>query len=78
MTESPEAAGVEDTETVGVDDTETAGVDDTGTGSTGDPVIDEALARLDALDHRPVHEHPAEFEAVHRVLRDTLSGQRNP
>jgi len=47
-------------------------------GSTGDPVIDEALARLNSLDHRPVQEHPAELEAVHRVLRDTLSGQRNP
>ncbi len=45
---------------------------------TGDPVIDEALLRLDSLDSRPVQEHPAELEAIHRVLRDTLSGQRTP
>lgn len=57
---------------------ETPPAQEEDTGSTGDPVIDEALVRLDSLDHRPVHEHPAEFEAVHRVLRDTLSGQRNP
>jgi|GEM_PF-7030816 len=43
-----------------------------------DPEIEAALERLDALDQRPVHEHPAEFEAIHRVLRDTLSGQRGP
>ena len=56
---------------------ETPPAQEEDTGSTGDPVIDEALVRLDSLDHRPVHEHPAEFEAVHRVLRDTLSGQRD-
>lgn len=43
---------------------------------TGDPVIDEALLRLDALDGRPVDQHPAEFESIHRVLRDALSGVR--
>ncbi len=41
--------------------------------STGDPTIDAALERLDTLAARPVHEHPAELEAIHRVLRDALS-----
>lgn len=40
---------------------------------TGDVVIDEALARLDALPSRDVSEHPAEFEQIHRVLRDCLA-----
>lgn len=43
---------------------------------TGDPVIDEALVRLDALDGREVDEHPAEYEHIHRVLRDSLAGAR--
>lgn len=41
---------------------------------TGDVVIDEALVRLDALQGRDVSEHPAEFEQIHRVLRDALAG----
>ena len=61
-----------------VDPTETPESSVDLTESTGDQVIDQALARLNALDSRPVHEHPAELEAIHRVLRDTLSGQRQP
>lgn len=41
---------------------------------TGDVVIDEALERLDTLAHRDVSEHPAEYEQIHRVLRDSLAG----
>ncbi len=41
---------------------------------TGDVTIDEALVRLDSLSSRDVGEHPAEFEQMHRVLRDSLSG----
>jgi len=44
---------------------------------TGDVVIDEALQRLDTLETRDLSEHPAEFEQIHRVLRDSLVGTRH-
>lgn len=44
--------------------------------STGDRFIDEALQSTAALDDREVAEHPAAFEHVHRVLRDSLAGTR--
>ncbi len=40
--------------------------------STGEPRVDAALARLDDLAGRPVTEHRAIFEDVHRQLRDVL------
>jgi hypothetical protein len=40
--------------------------------ATGEPRVDEALARLDELAGRPVTEHRAIFEDVHRRLRDVL------
>jgi hypothetical protein len=40
--------------------------------ATGDPRVDEALKRLDALAELPVSEHPAVFEHVHNRLRDVL------
>jgi hypothetical protein len=40
--------------------------------STGEPRVDAALARLDELKGRPVTEHRAVFEDVHRRLRDVL------
>jgi hypothetical protein len=40
--------------------------------STGEPRVDAALARLDELKGRPVNEHRAVFEDVHRRLRDVL------
>jgi len=40
--------------------------------STGEPRVDAALARLDDLAGRPVTEHRAVFEDVHRRLRDVL------
>lgn len=43
---------------------------------TGDPQIDEALAQLATIDRLDVGEHPAEYEQVHRVLRDSLTGVR--
>jgi hypothetical protein len=40
--------------------------------ATGEPRVDAALARLDELSGRPVTEHRAIFEDVHRRLRDVL------
>jgi hypothetical protein len=39
---------------------------------TGEPRVDAALARLDELAGRPVTEHRAIFDDVHRRLRDVL------
>ncbi len=36
--------------------------------------IEEALASLVELEELEVADHPAVFEAVHRVLRDQLAG----
>lgn len=40
--------------------------------ATGEPRVDAALARLDELAGRPVTEHRAVFEDVHRRLREVL------
>ena len=40
--------------------------------ASGEPRVDAALARLDELAGRPVTEHRAIFEDVHRRLRDVL------
>jgi hypothetical protein len=40
--------------------------------ATGEPRVDAALARLDELAGRPVAEHLAIFEDVHRRLSDVL------
>jgi hypothetical protein len=40
--------------------------------ATGEPRVDAVLARLDELAGRPVTEHRAIFEDVHRRLRDVL------
>lgn len=40
--------------------------------ATGEPRVDAALARLDELAGRPVTEHRAIFEDVHRRLREVL------
>jgi hypothetical protein len=39
---------------------------------TGEPRVDEALARLDELADQPVTEHRAIFDDVHRRLREVL------
>lgn len=38
--------------------------------------IEAAVAQLDTLAERPTEEHPAVYEAIHRVLRDQLAGPR--
>jgi hypothetical protein len=45
--------------------------------ATGEPRVDEALARLDDLRDLPVTEHRAVFEHVHRQLREVL-GELDP
>lgn len=42
--------------------------------TAGPPAVDDALARLDALDDLPVAEHAAVFEEVHQSLRRSLRG----
>jgi hypothetical protein len=39
----------------------------------GDPRVDAALERLDALDELPVSEHVAQYDALHRTLQDALN-----
>lgn len=41
--------------------------------STGHAVIDEALERLDRLDDLEITSHPEQFDAIHRVLRESLA-----
>lgn len=45
--------------------------------ATGESRVDAALGRLDELEGRPVTEHRAVFEDVHRRLRDVL-GELDP
>ncbi|AXT85271.1 hypothetical protein C6I20_08765 [Aeromicrobium sp. A1-2] len=40
---------------------------------TGHPRIDEALGRLDGIAGRDITTHPDEFDAIHRVLRESLA-----
>lgn len=40
---------------------------------TRDDRVDQALTRLAELDGRPVHEHAAVVEDVHRALQDALA-----
>ncbi|MGH3231002.1 MAG: hypothetical protein ACRDOA_20910 [Streptosporangiaceae bacterium] len=67
----------EDAEAVAWDVGDDAGgaLDPDGPGgrpATGEPRVDATLARLDELAARPVTEHRAIFEDVHRRLRDVL------
>lgn len=57
------------------DETTDANVDvpTTSAEPTGHPRIDEALERLDGLDEREITMHPEEFDAIHRVLRESLA-----
>ena len=41
--------------------------------AAGNPGLEEALNRLDALDDVDLDQHPEEFEAIHRALRAALS-----
>lgn len=38
------------------------------------PELDEALRRLDTLGEQDVEHHPAEFDAIHQLLRSALGG----
>ena len=40
---------------------------------TGHALIDEALERLDRLGDLEITSHPGEFDAIHRVLRESLA-----
>ncbi len=40
---------------------------------TGHARIDEALERLDGIAGRDITSHPEEFDAIHRVLRESLA-----
>jgi len=46
--------------------------------STGDPRVDRALARLDGLDDRDIHEHVDVYDSVHRDLADVLDDAGTP
>ena len=41
--------------------------------ATGHADIDGALERLDRLDDLEITAHPEEFDAIHRVLRESLA-----
>ncbi len=69
---------------------ETGPENDTGTGqetdgtdggdaveTTGHPQVDAVVASLRDLDHRPVDEHVAVFEAAHDRLRGALADAGN-
>ena len=45
----------------------------TGGGSTGEPMVDAALAELSRLPGLPVDDHVAVFDAIHTGLRDSLA-----
>ena len=66
----------EDAETVAWDEGEDGVLGPDGPGgrrpATGEPRVDAAMARLDELTGRPLTEHRAIFEDVHRRLRDVL------
>ncbi len=44
---------------------------------TGEPRVDDALARLNEIPNLPVHEHVAVFEDVQRRLHETLADLSN-
>ena len=45
---------------------------------TGHAEIDESLAALEQLAHRPVTEHVATYDAIHHVVRTTLADAGRP
>ncbi len=46
--------------------------------STGDTRVDDAVARLDSLDERDVHEHVDVYDSVHHDLADVLDDAGTP
>lgn len=43
------------------------------TETPNDARLDDAQAKLAALDEQPVEEHPAAYDEVHRALSDVLA-----
>lgn len=41
--------------------------------AAGNPGLEDALRRLEALDDVDLDQHPAEFDAIHRALRAALT-----
>ncbi len=41
--------------------------------ASGHPGLEDALRRLDSLDDVDLDQHPAEFDAIHRALREALT-----
>ncbi|MGI9084789.1 MAG: hypothetical protein ACR2FE_05795 [Aeromicrobium sp.] len=41
--------------------------------AAGHPGLESALQRLDALDDVDLDQHPGEFDAIHRALREALT-----
>ncbi len=46
--------------------------------STGDTRVDDAVARLEGLDERDLHEHVDVYDSVHRDLADVLDDAGTP
>jgi hypothetical protein len=44
-----------------------------GVERTGDPRVDSALDRLDAVENAPLVDHVAAYDEVHRLLQDALA-----
>ncbi len=45
--------------------------------ATGDQAADEEVAALDELADKPVDEHPAVFDRIHRRLHERLTADRD-
>lgn len=45
--------------------------------AAGHPGLEDALRRLEALDAADLDYHPAEFDAIHRALREALADAGN-
>lgn len=55
------------------DDTPAATPTEAESTATGDAAVDQALTRLDELDHLPITDHATVVEGVHRALQDRLA-----
>jgi len=72
---APGAASADEAADEGADEGADKGADKgptTSAGGFGDPRVDDAVARLQELDERPVSEHAEVFDDIHRQLRDAL------
>ncbi len=46
--------------------------------SSGDPVVDAAITRLEELDALDLRQHPQAYEDIHDALRSALDGAHQP